>query len=74
MGLNPRQMLSERWGVERGAGSHTRVWAQLAYAPPIPPDAAQASGLGGGRSSCNGRPNTGRAAATRRRRPREENR
>jgi serine/threonine-protein kinase RsbW len=34
LGLNIVHTLSERWGIERAAGSGTRVWAYLADAPP----------------------------------------
>ena len=34
-GLYLVQALSERWGVERTAGSGTRVWVQLSHDSPI---------------------------------------
>lgn len=40
MGLNLVQMLSERWGLERVLAGGTRVWAQLACAPPLAPGPA----------------------------------
>jgi anti-sigma regulatory factor (Ser/Thr protein kinase) len=68
-GLNLVQMLSERWGLERVAASGTRVWAQL---PLIAPAAAGPSGVASdARSSRNGKPSSGRAAATRQRQPAE---
>jgi anti-sigma regulatory factor (Ser/Thr protein kinase) len=72
MGLNLVQMLSERWGLERVATGGTRIWAQLAYTTPDAPGPAEASGRGGRRSTCNGKPTIGRAALTRPRRPTEE--
>ena len=69
MGLNLVQMLSERWGLERVFAGGTRVWVQLACAPPLAPGPAGAPGVGRVRSSPNGKPNSGLAAATRRRAP-----
>ena len=59
MGLHLVQTLSERWGLERVAAGGTRVWAQLASAPLIAPAPAEPSGVGGARSSPNGKPNNG---------------
>ena len=69
MGLNLVQMLSERWGLERVLAGGTRVWAQLACAPPLAPGPAGPPGVGRARLSPNGKPNSGLAAATRRRQP-----
>ena len=69
MGLHLVQTLSERWGLERVAAGGTRVWAQLASAPLVTPVPAEPSGVGGARSSRNGKPDNARAAATRRRAP-----
>jgi anti-sigma regulatory factor (Ser/Thr protein kinase) len=55
MGLDLVQTLSERWGLERVAAGGTRVWAQLAPAPPLAPAPSEPSGVGGARSSRNGR-------------------
>jgi hypothetical protein len=33
LGLNIVHTFSDRWGIERGAGRGTRVWAYLAEAP-----------------------------------------
>ena len=67
MGLNLVQMLSERWGLERVLAGGTRVWALLECAAPLAPGPAGPPGVGGARSSPNGKPNSVRAAATRRR-------
>ena len=69
LGLQLVQELSERWGLERAAAGGTRVWAQLASAPLIAPAPAAPSGVGGARSSRNGRPDKTRAATPRRRQP-----
>jgi hypothetical protein len=54
-------------GFERVAAGGTRVWAQLASAPLVAPAPAEHSGVGGARSSPNGKPVKARAAAPRRR-------
>jgi len=69
MGLNLVQMLSERWGLERVLAGGTRVWAQLACAAPLAPGPAGTPGADRARSSPNGKPNGGLAAATCRRQP-----
>jgi anti-sigma regulatory factor (Ser/Thr protein kinase) len=66
-GLNVVQVLSERWGLERVAAGGTRVWAQLSRAPLSAPASGDATSVGGARSSRNGKPSNGRAAAKRRR-------
>jgi anti-sigma regulatory factor (Ser/Thr protein kinase) len=65
MGLQLVQTLSERWGLERVAAGGTRVWAQLATAPLIPP----APGVGGARSSRSAGPSMGAPRPPRRRQP-----
>jgi hypothetical protein len=67
MGLNLVQLLRERWGLERVLAGGTRVWALLAFAAPLAPARAGAPDGGAARSSTNGKPNKGLAAATRQR-------
>jgi anti-sigma regulatory factor (Ser/Thr protein kinase) len=71
-GLNIVQAVSERWGLEREFAGATRVWAQLACAPPGAPTLAVVPAPAHrARSSRNGKPTGGRAAAKRRRAPAE---
>jgi anti-sigma regulatory factor (Ser/Thr protein kinase) len=71
-GLNIVQAVSERWGLERELAGATRVWAQLACAPPDAPTLAVVPAPADrARPSRNGKPAGGRVAAKRRPPPAE---